>query len=178
MTTTKKTKSFIIVFSSIFIGSFFVQRAILDNVDWSHVQGLLLSAVVSGLVAAFITTLLNDANNRKKGILFLGLYAIFLVAILLFSKGEGFTTTDLSVEGVWETRESDGENFVLDFFKQDSLRLIFPPDQERVVGYMWKDEKLQMYDEEGSLLFNWTVKLDQKRLTILQGEDELIFYKK
>jgi uncharacterized membrane protein YvlD (DUF360 family) len=178
MTTTKKTKSFIIVFSSIFIGSFFVQRIILDKVDWSYVQGLLLSAVVSGLVAAFITPLLKDANNRKKGILFLGLYAIFLVAILLFSKGEGFTTTDLSVGGVWATRENDGENFVLDFFKQDSLRLIFPPDQERVVGYMWKEQKLQIYDEEGSLLFNWTVKLDQNRLTILQGEDELIFYKK
>lgn len=178
MTTTKKTKSFIIVFSSIFIGSFFVQRAILDNVDWSYVQGVLLSVVVSGLVAAFITPLLNDANNRKQGILFLGLYVIFLVAILLFSKDNDFTTTDLSVGEVWETKESDGENFVLDFFKQDSLRLIFPPDQERVVGYMWKGEKLQMYDEEGSLLFNWTVKLDQKRLTILQGEDELIFYKK
>ena len=178
MTTTKKTKSFIIIFSSIFIGSFFIQRAILENVDWSYPQGLLLSTVISGLIAALITPLLNDTNNPKRGILFLSLYVFFLVVILLFSKDKDFTTTDLSVGDIWETKESDGENFMFDFFNQDSLRLIFPPDQERVVGYNWKGKKLQIYDEEGSLLFSWSVKLEQERLTILQGEDELIFYKK
>ena len=178
MTISKKTKSFILIFSSIFIVSSFIQRAILDNVDWNAAKGGVLSVVVSGLVAAFITPLLNDANNRKRGMLFFGLYVIFLVVMLLFSKDKDFTITDLSVRGVWETKESDGENFMLDFFKKDSLRLIFPPNQERVVGYKWKGEKLQMYDEEGSLLFNWAVKLNQKTITILQGEDELIFYKK
>jgi len=178
MTTTKKTKAFIIIFSSIFISSFFIQRAILDNVDWDYIQGLLSSATVSGTVAALITPLLNDINNRNRGVLFLSIYIIFLVAVLFFSKGEKFTATNLNVGEVWITKESDGENFMLDFFGQDSLRLIFMPNQERIVRYSWKGEKLKIYDEEGNLLFDWNVKLDPKKLTILQGKDELIFYKK
>ena len=175
---TKMTKSFIIIFSSIFIGSFFVQRAILDIVDWSNFQGLLLALVISGTVAAIITPLLTDTNNRKRGILFLGLYVVLLVAILFFFKGENFNTSSMrSVGGVWETKERDGENFMLDFFKRDSLRLIMLPELERVVGYKWKGKKLQIYDEEEGLLFDWNVRLDSKKMIIIQGDDKLVFYK-
>ena len=82
-----------------------------------------------------------------------------------------------SVGGVWETKESDGENFMLDIFKRDSLRLIMLPELERVVGYKWKGKKLQIYDGEGGLLFDWNVRLDSKKMIIIQGDDKLVFYK-
>ena len=53
-----------------------------------------------------------------------------------------------------------------------------PPDQERIVSYKWKGEDLQIYDEEGVLLFNWNIKIDTNKFMILQGDDRLIFYKK
>lgn len=178
MEKTKITKFFTIIFTSVFTGSFFVLRAILDVVDWSNLQSLILASVFSGIVAVVITPLLTDTNNRKWGILLTSLYFIFLVVVLLFSKIDNLSKTGLSLEGVWETKESDGENFKLDFFKQDSLRLIMPPDQERVVSYKWKGGDLQIYDEEGILLFNWNIKIDTNKFMILQGDDRLIFYKK
>lgn len=186
MRANKNTKSFAIIISLIFFISFYTQRAIIGNIGWNYGQyWVVLSAIVSGLVAVYIGPLLIDTSTRKRGILFLGVYVISLVIMLLFLKYKEFAATDLMVRGVWETKERDGENFMLDFFKEDSLRLIFIFDQgeivqeqERVMGYKWKGRKLQIYDKEGRLLFDWTVKLDQDRIIISEGEDELTFYKK
>ena len=104
------------------------------------------------------------------------MYVLLLVGVLLFLGRNSKVVAPLA--GVWATEESDGEDFVMDFFKKDSVRLVFPPSDDRIFGYDWKKERLRLYDEEGNLLFDWTIKLESDKLILRQAEDELIFYKK
>jgi hypothetical protein len=175
MATTNRTNSFVIIFSIVFVASFFVIRVIFDKIGWAHAFELAISLLVSGIVATLSTPLLVSKNRRTKGVLFLGVYFIVLFGIIAL-KPENLVT-DIKTGDVWVTRESDGEDFVLDFFKKDSVRLVLPPNNERVVGYLWNGKELQLYDEEDGLLFDWEIELGKKTLTVLQGKDKLVFYK-
>ena len=150
-------------------------RAVFDRIEWSSWVELILAVGASSLAAALLAPYLNDEKKRKHGIVLSGMYAFILVGFLLFLKGKNKDAIQLT--DVWATKESDGENFVMDFFRKDSVLLIFGPNDERVVGYSWEKNRLRLYDEEGNLLFDWTIKLESDKFTLRQGEDELIFYK-
>jgi general stress protein CsbA len=175
MATTKKTNTFIIIFSSIFIASFFMLQAVFDRIEWSSWVELILTVAASGLASALLAPYFNDEKKRKHGIVLSGIYALMLVGVLLFLERKHKDAIQLT--DVWTTKESDGENFSMDFFRKDSVLLVFPPSHERVVGYVWEKNRLRLYDEERNLLFDWTIKLESDKFILRQGEDELIFYK-
>lgn len=170
---TKQTKSFIIIFASFFIGSFYLLKLALDNFSLNLIQETLLSSVISGLFATLITPFFIKKGSRKPGLTFLLSYVIFVVLIIFFTKNI-FSQRTLKVEGVWENND---ESFKLDFFKQDSLRLISPSGDEKILNYKWEQNKLQVYEEE-DLLFSYNVTLDHNKLIVSEGKDELIFHKK
>lgn len=178
MATTKKTNSFLFIFSSVFIFSFFGLRAILDKIEWSYGIEVIIQTVVSGVMAAILSPQLNSTEKRAMGGVYLGVYLLALVGVLVFTNGENVKFSEVQVGDTWATKESDGEDFVMDFFKKDSVRLIFPPNDSMILGYSWSNGKLLLHDEEGNLLFDWKVKVEQGRFIILQGDDKLIFYKR
>lgn len=176
MATTKETNTFITIFCSVFIASFFILKAVFDGIEWIFWIELVLTVAASVLASTLLALYLNNEKKRKQGIVLSVMYVLLLVGVLLFLERNSKVVAPLA--GVWATEESDGEDFVMDFFKKDSVRLVFPPSDDRIFGYDWKKERLRLYDEEGNLLFDWTIKLESDKLILRQAEDELIFYKK
>lgn len=176
MTFNEQTKYFVILFSTAFIISFFLLRAILEQLGWGLSFMLAVALPLSGLLAVLIALLLIKRNNRKLGILMATLYFSLLLIFAFTANGRVDTSNLLS--GTWITRESDGENFAMDFFAQDSVRLIIPPSNARVVGYSLQDDRLKIFDEEGDLLFNWAIQKHADNFVVQAGADRLTFYKK
>lgn len=176
MTAINKTSTFAVISSIVFIASFFVTRAIFDKTGWSSLQALAVSSIISGAVAALSTPLLISRERRIKGGLFLGVYFLTLFGVITLYSNED-SKIKIKTGDVWVTKENDGENFIMDFFKKDSVRLVLPPNEEVIVGYLWGEEVLRLYDDKGNLLFDWEIEWGQGKFTIWEGNYKLVFYK-
>lgn len=175
----KKADYSAIIYMVVFAASFASLRAIFDKIEWNFNLELLTAAVVSGVVAVILTPLLFNAKTYRKGLILSGVYLLILISIICFLYG-GEKDSNVEIGDVWSTKEADGENFIIDFFRKDSIRVIFPPEDKRVFGYIWSEDKLKLYDDDEFLLFNWTVQLEKEKLIITgkKEDDKLVFYKK
>jgi hypothetical protein len=176
MTAINKSSTFVVISSIVFVASFFAIRAIFDKTGWSSLQALAISSLLSGAVAALSTPLLIAREKRIKGALFLGVYFLILSGVIALY-GKENSKTQIKTGDVWVTKESDGENFIMDFFKKDSVRLVLPPNEETIVGYSLREGVFRLYDDGGNLLFDWEIEWEQGKFTIWEGNDKLVFYK-
>lgn len=176
MATIKQDRSFVIVTSALFVASFFTLRAVSDGMGWVFTDYLLVSSMISGIVSLVPFMFSGDRSGRIKAVIILLLYFLTLVGVLLFGSTNDRHSSHIGIKGEWHTREGDGRDFSMNFFKEDSVLLVLSSKESRALGYSLKGSRLTLHDEE-VVLFDWKVKLSGSTLVVYSNGEELTFFK-
>lgn len=176
----KKIFTPVSVFGFITMFSFFLLRDFLKEIElfsMNNIFIIIISGGIAGLVGGFLSKLLFNKETLRKGVFFLCIYVILSIIMLLqIIDDKNKHYYNMKIGDVWTTKESDGQDFVFNFYSKDSLRLIQSPNEEVELPYKYTGNNLKIY-EDNKLIMDFRVKLEHNKLIVSDGNDDLIFYR-
>jgi len=133
----------------------------------------LLVSLVSFLFAIIVQKL----NVNKKSWFIILYFIPFVIGIIYLKFYKAETKTEYSIKGVWETKESDGEDFKLEVSGDSTLVMIDNSGDLGFYTYSYKKNELLLFNQ-GKLLYAYEVVLKDSSMTLSLSGDNLLFYRK
>lgn len=177
MMTNKNQKTFIVFFSSLFVACFFLIKYFFEKIKWSSNIELVLAIIISSIIAILLSNLISNSSTRLKGVAFLVVFLFSYLFIMLLINRNEEKNINRELLGNWATQETDGDDLSITFYKRDSILITYTVEHKRAFKYILNEDKLFIFDEDASVLFNWNVIIKHEKLILYNESERLVFYK-